>query len=195
MEADAGDALPYAAMVMGLGGGLALFLYGMRVMTRALSLAAGGGMKRLLAHATRNRFAAAGAGAVTTAVVQSSSVVTVLVVGFIGAGLLTAQRAVGVVIGANVGTTITAQIVAFKVTASALVLIAGGLGAPTTGGGGEHGELDLLRPAAVAGLAAGQREREAIDHRSAPPAATAAPATAASSAASPTAPPASTSSG
>lgn len=118
--------LPYAAMVMGLGGGLALFLHGMHLMTEALKLAAGDGMKRLLEKATRNRMSAAGAGALVTAIVQSSSVVTVLLVGFISAGLLSVPRAVGVIIGANVGTTITAQIIAFKVTAYALALIGGG---------------------------------------------------------------------
>ena len=117
------QALQYGAMAMGLGGGLALFLHGMHVMTEAISVAAGSGMSRLLGLATRNRFSAAGAGALVTAVLQSSSVVTVLVVGFTSAGLLTASKAVGVIIGANVGTTMTAQIIAFKVTTYSLALI------------------------------------------------------------------------
>jgi len=75
-------------MILGLGGGLALFLYGMREMTEALKVAAGDSMKRLLTRMTANRFIGAVAGMIITAVVQSSSVVTVMVVGFISAGSL-----------------------------------------------------------------------------------------------------------
>ena len=114
------------AILLGLAGGLALFLFGMEQMTDALKLVAGGGMKRLLARLTTNRFKAAFAGAFVTAVIQSSSVTTVLVVGFISAGLLSLSQSVGVIMGANVGTTVTAQIIAFKVTQYALVLVAVG---------------------------------------------------------------------
>jgi phosphate:Na+ symporter len=117
------DAWPIA---IGLAGGLALFLFGMEQMTDALKQVAGGGMKAALARLTTNRFSAAGAGALVTAVIQSSSVTTVLVVGFISAGLMTLTQSVGVIMGANVGTTVTAQIVAFKVTQYALVLVAAG---------------------------------------------------------------------
>ena len=109
-----------------LGGGLALFLYGMRLMSDALKTVAGAGMKNLLATLTRNRFSAALAGTAITAVIQSSSVTTVLVVGFISAGLLTTGQSVGVILGANVGTTITAQIIAFKIYKYGLVMIAVG---------------------------------------------------------------------
>jgi phosphate:Na+ symporter len=109
-----------------LGGGLALFLYGMRRMTESLKTVAGGNMKKLLARLTANRFSAALAGAVITAVIQSSSVTTVLVVGFISAGLLTLSQSIGVILGANVGTTVTAQIVAFAVYKYGLLLIAAG---------------------------------------------------------------------
>jgi phosphate:Na+ symporter len=118
--------LAIAPLVMGLLGGLAIFLFGMEQMTAALKAAAGGGMRTLLAGLTRNRFLALFTGAFVTAVIQSSSVTTVLVVGFISAGLMSLSQSVGVILGANVGTTVTAQIIAFKITKYALVLIAAG---------------------------------------------------------------------
>ena len=119
-------ALDLGALVTQLGGGLALFLFGMRQMTESLKTVAGSGMKNLLARLTRNRFSAAVAGTLITAVIQSSSVTTVLVVGFISAGLLTLSQSIGVILGANVGTTITAQIIAFKVYKYGLLMIAAG---------------------------------------------------------------------
>lgn len=110
----------------GLFGGLALFLFGMDVMTRALKAAAGDYMKDILSRLTRNRFVGVGMGAFVTALVQSSSVTTVLLVGFISAGLMSMTQSVSVIIGANIGTTITAQILAFKVTELALPMIAAG---------------------------------------------------------------------
>jgi phosphate:Na+ symporter len=110
----------------GLFGGLALFLFGMDVMTKALKSAAGDYMKDILGHLTRNRFVGVGVGAFVTAVIQSSSITTVILVGFISAGLLSMSQSVAVIIGANIGTTITAQILAFKVTKLALPIIAGG---------------------------------------------------------------------
>jgi len=121
-----GGDLQYGSLITGLGGGLALFLYGMRKMTEALKVVAGARMKTFLGRITTNRFTAALAGAGVTAVVQSSSITTVLVVGFITSGLLTLSQSIGVILGANVGTTITAQIIAFKVTKYALALIAAG---------------------------------------------------------------------
>ncbi len=118
--------LEYGPLITGLGGGLALFLYGMRKMTESLKVVAGARLKSMLARLTTNRFTGALAGAGVTAVIQSSSVTTVLVVGFITSGLLTLSQSVGIIIGANIGTTITAQIIAFKVTKYALILIAGG---------------------------------------------------------------------
>ena len=118
--------LQYGAILTGLGGGLALFLYGMRKMTDSLKVVAGGGMKKLLARLTTNRFTAALAGALVTAVIQSSSITTVLVVGFISAGLINFSQSLGIIMGANIGTTITAQIIAFKVTQYALLIIAVG---------------------------------------------------------------------
>ena len=128
MAADSGnspsDSLDAFTMVMGLLGGLALFLFGMEQMSDALKAVAGDQMKTLLAKLTTNPFFGALTGAFVTAVIQSSSVTTVLIVGFISAGLMTLSQGVGVIFGANVGTTITAQIVAFKITKYALLMIA-----------------------------------------------------------------------
>jgi phosphate:Na+ symporter len=111
-------------MAMGLFGGLALFLFGMEQMSDALKSALGEEMKTLLAKLTSNRFTGALTGAFVTAVVQSSSVTTVLVVGFVSAGMMSMSQSIGVIMGANVGTTVTAQIVAFKVEEAALWMIA-----------------------------------------------------------------------
>ena len=118
--------LEWGVILTQFGGGLALFLYGMRRMTESLKTVAGAGMKNLLARLTTNRFTAAFAGSVITAVIQSSSVTTVLIVGFISAGLLTLGQSIGVILGANVGTTVTAQIIAFQVYKYGLLMIATG---------------------------------------------------------------------
>ena len=115
-------------MGMKLFGGLALFLFGMDQMADALKAVAGDRMKNILARLTTNRFMGAATGALVTAVIQSSSVTTVLVVGFITAGLMSMSQSIGVIMGANIGTTITAQIVAFKVTKAALLMVAVGFG-------------------------------------------------------------------
>jgi phosphate:Na+ symporter len=112
----------------GLFGGLALFLFGMDIMAQALKSAAGDYIKDVLGALTRNRVVAVGTGAFVTAVVQSSSVTTVLLVGFISAGLMSMSQSVAVIMGANIGSTITAQILAFKVTKLALPIIAVGFG-------------------------------------------------------------------
>ncbi len=121
---EAPEQMNWLKMAMELFGGLALFLFGMEQMSDALKAAAGDQMKTLLAKLTKNRFSAALSGAFVTSVIQSSSVTTVLVVGFVSAGLMTLSQSIGVIMGANVGTTITAQIVAFKVEEAALVMIA-----------------------------------------------------------------------
>jgi phosphate:Na+ symporter len=118
------ESLQYGAMAVGLFGGLALFLFGMDQMTVALKEVAGNRMKALLARMTKNRFRALLAGAFVTAVIQSSSVTTVLTVGFVQSGLMSLQQAIGIVMGASIGTTVTAQIIAFKVTNLALAGIA-----------------------------------------------------------------------
>ncbi len=116
----------WGGMAMNLFGGLALFLFGMEQMADALKAVAGERMKIVLAKLTTNRFMGALTGAFVTAIIQSSSVTTVLVVGFISAGLMSMAQSIGVIMGANIGTTITAQIVAFKVTKAALLMIAVG---------------------------------------------------------------------
>lgn len=121
-----GDELNQAQMFVGLIGGLALFLFGMDILSRALKQVAGSSMRSLLARMTRDRFRGLIAGAAITALIQSSSVTTVLLVGFVSAGLMTTAQTVAVVMGANIGTTITAQILAFNVTALALPLLSTG---------------------------------------------------------------------
>lgn len=116
--------IDFMAMVVVLLGGLALFLLGMDTMTGALRMVAGPGLRNALRRLTGNRVAGALTGAGLTAVIQSSSITTVLTVGFVSAGLMTMQQSVAVILGANVGTTVTAQIVAFKVTDFALGMIA-----------------------------------------------------------------------
>ena len=111
-------------MTIELLGGLALFLFGIDQLTDSLKAVAGDRMKTILARLTSTRFSGALTGAFVTAVIQSSSVTTVLVVGFTTAGLMSFSQSIGVIMGANIGTTITAQIVAFKVTKAALGMIA-----------------------------------------------------------------------
>jgi phosphate:Na+ symporter len=118
-----GQDISWGFMAMKLFGGLALFLFGMEQMADGLKAVAGERMKLILAKLTTNRFMGAATGAFVTAVIQSSSVTTVLVVGFITAGLMSMSQSIGVIMGANIGTTITAQIVAFKVTKAALLMV------------------------------------------------------------------------
>lgn len=120
------SSLDVTAILFGTLGGLALFLYGMHKMSDGLQAVAGDSMKTLLSKLTTNRFTAAITGAVVTAVLQSSSITTVLVVGFVSAGLMTLAQTVGVIMGANVGTTVTAQMLAFNITDWAWAMI--GLG-------------------------------------------------------------------
>ncbi|MEP4766657.1 MAG: Na/Pi cotransporter family protein [Roseibium sp.] len=111
------------ALITGLFGGLALFLFGMDLMTAALKRAAGDRLKDLLGKVTSNRFLGAGMGAIVTGLVNSSSVTTVILVGFISAGLMSMAQSVSVIMGANIGSTVTAQILAFNVTQYALPMI------------------------------------------------------------------------
>ena len=120
------EAIDWFIVVTGLFGGLALFLYGMDRLTESLRMAAGRRVRSAISRMTRNRVLGAISGAGVTAVIQSSSVTTVLVVGFISSGLLDLGQGIGVILGANVGTTITAQIVAFEVSRYALLIVATG---------------------------------------------------------------------
>ncbi len=107
--------MTFAAIFLLLGG-LGMFLYGMKMMSDGLENAAGDRMRRVLEVLTNKRLAAVGVGAGVTAVIQSSSATTVMVVGFVNAGLMTLLQATGVIMGANIGTTITAQLIAFKLS-------------------------------------------------------------------------------
>ncbi len=102
-------------IVLGLLGGLALFLYGMQMMSAGLEAAAGDRMKSILERLTANRFLGVLVGAVITAVIQSSSATTVMVVGFVNSGMMTLRQAVWIIMGANIGTTITGQLIALDV--------------------------------------------------------------------------------
>jgi phosphate:Na+ symporter len=133
LSADAGSAsktgeINWFFLCIGLLGGLSLFLYGMERMSDALKNVAGEKMKDILAVLSNNRVMGLITGAIVTAVIQSSSVTTVMLVGFVSAGLMSLSQTVGVILGADIGTTITAQIVAFKVTKYALLLLAVGFG-------------------------------------------------------------------
>ena len=113
-------------IVIQLMGGLGLFIYGMKLMGDGLENAAGEGLKRILEKVTSNRLLGVGIGAIVTAVIQSSSATTVMVVGFVNAGLMSLAQAAGVIMGANIGTTITAQLVAFKLDEIAPLFIFAG---------------------------------------------------------------------
>jgi len=106
--------------LLGVAGGLGLFLFGMQYLSDALQRAAGAKFRELLERLTGTVPKGFVIGALVTALVQSSSATTVMVVGLVNAGLMTLMQAAGVIFGANVGTTITAQIVAFKLTDYAL---------------------------------------------------------------------------
>jgi len=103
-------------IVFGLLGGLAVFIYGMNLMSESLQKAAGEKMKSILALLTKNRIMGVIAGALVTAVLQSSSATTVMAIGFVSAGLMSLPQAISIIFGANIGTTMTAQIIAFKIT-------------------------------------------------------------------------------
>ena len=110
-------------LAIGLLGGLSLFLFGMEKMSDALKNVAGEKMKDILGLLSNNRIMGLITGAIVTAVIQSSSVTTVMLVGFVTANLMSLSQTIGVILGADIGTTITAQIVAFKVTKYALLLL------------------------------------------------------------------------
>lgn len=110
-------------LIFGIIGGLGLFIYGIRLMGEGLQKAAGDKMRRLLKALTTNPLMGATVGAGVTSLIQSSSATTVMTVGFVNAGLMSLKQAIGVMFGANIGTTITAQIIAFKLTDYALPIL------------------------------------------------------------------------
>jgi phosphate:Na+ symporter len=118
-------------VLTGLAGGLALFMLGLQQLTRALQNVASGRLRTLLLHLSRTPARGALSGAITTAVIQSSTATVVVIVGFVAAGAMALPQAVAVVLGANLGTTFTIQIIAFDVTRFALLMIAVGLAVST----------------------------------------------------------------
>ena len=115
-------------LIFGLIGGIGLFFIGMRFMSEGLQKAAGDRMRRILETLTNNRVVAVFVGIAVTSIIQSSSATTVMTVSFVNAGLMTLNQAIGVVLGANIGTTVTAQIIAFKIHHYALPAIGIGVG-------------------------------------------------------------------
>lgn len=115
------------SLIFGLVGGLGLFLYGMKILSEGLQKIAGDRLRRLLSTLTENRLLGVLSGAGITALIQSSTATTVMAVGFVNAGLMSLLQAIGVVIGANIGTTVTAQLIAFNVAKYALPSIGAGV--------------------------------------------------------------------
>ncbi len=113
-------------VIIGVIGGLAFFIFGMQLMAEGLQQIAGENMKKFLQYFSRNGLVAVLAGTVVTAVIQSSSATTVMVIGFINAGLLTLRQSIGIIFGANIGTTVTAQIISFNLSGLALPAVAVG---------------------------------------------------------------------
>ncbi|MFO7671041.1 MAG: Na/Pi cotransporter family protein, partial [Bacteroidales bacterium] len=111
-------------LIIGLFGGLGLFLFGMNTMSDGLQQSAGERMRSILEHVTRNRVVGVGIGTVVTAIIQSSSATSVMLVSFVNAGLIRFRQTIPVLLGAAIGTTITAQIIAFKITEYSLLLVA-----------------------------------------------------------------------
>ena len=111
-------------MIITLFGGLAMFIYGMNLMSDGLQKSAGDKMRRVLAMLTKNPVFGIMAGALVTAVLQSSSATTVMVIGFVSAGLMKLPQAISIIMGANIGTTITAQLIAFKIGDYAWLFVA-----------------------------------------------------------------------
>ena len=124
--ADTGNQIDWINLGMGLLGGLAIFLIGLEHLSAALQAAAGERLKMLLATFTQNQLKGAFTGALITALLNSSTVTTILVVGFVTAGVMSLTQSIGVIFGANVGSTITAQIIAFNVSQYALAMVAAG---------------------------------------------------------------------
>src|SRR6266540_3867026 len=112
--------------LLALFGGLALLLYGMQLTGEGLQRAAGGHLRHLLTSMTRNRLTAMGSGALVTALIQSSSATTLMLIGFVSAGLLSFRQSLGVILGADIGTTFTVQILAFKIQEFSLLLVGAG---------------------------------------------------------------------
>src|SRR6476661_8549466 len=114
--------------LLSLFGGLALLLYGMQLIGEGLQRSAGGHLRHLLTRMTRTRLAAVASGALVTAIIQSSSATTLMLIGFVSAGLLTFPQSLGMILGADIGTTVTVQLLAFRVQELSLLLVGVGFG-------------------------------------------------------------------
>jgi len=114
--------------LLALFGGLALLLYGMQLIGEGLQRAAGGHLRHLLTRMTRTRLAGVASGALVTAIIQSSSATTLMLIGFVSAGLLTFPQSLGMILGADIGTTVTVQLLAFRVQELSLLLVGVGFG-------------------------------------------------------------------
>ena len=110
-------------VLLALFGGMALLLYGIQLTGEGLQRAAGARLKNLLTGLARNRVTAVGSGAAVTAIIQSSSATTVMLIGFVSAGLMAFRQTLGVILGADIGTTFTVQLIAFRVTDYSLLLV------------------------------------------------------------------------
>ncbi len=115
-------------VVISFVGGIALLLYGIRLAGEGLQKAAGGRLRAILTSLTKNRYIGIGVGAAITAILQSSSAATVMLVGFVSSGLMTLNQTIGVILGADIGTTVTVQLLAFRVYDVAILFIAIGIG-------------------------------------------------------------------
>jgi len=116
-----------ASIILSMAGGLGLFLFGMRVMSDSIEKVAGARLRRILEFFTTNRFSGMIVGIVFTGIIQSSSACTAMVVSFVNAGLMNLYQAAGVIFGANIGTTVTSQLVSFNLSAYAPVILLAGV--------------------------------------------------------------------
>jgi len=124
---DSGENQMSASIILSMAGGLGLFLFGMRVMSDSIEKVAGAKLRRILEIFTTNRFTGMVVGVIFTAIIQSSSACTAMVVSFVNAGLMNLYQAAGVIFGANIGTTVTSQLVSFNLSAYAPVFLLAGV--------------------------------------------------------------------
>lgn len=117
------DRFPFADTTIALLGGIAVFLLGLDTLTRALQAQSGDGLKRLIGRLTTNRFTGLLTGAAATILLQSSTITTVIAIGLVSGGMLTFTQSLGIVLGANVGTTFTAQVIAFDTSLLGMAML------------------------------------------------------------------------
>src|SRR5262245_40337221 len=117
-------------VLLAMFGGTALLLYGIRLSGDSLQRAVGGRLRQLLTGLSRNRWVAVASGATVTAIIQSSAATTLMLIGFVSAGIMTFRQTLGIILGADIGTTFTVQLIAFRVTDYSPLLV--GLGFTTT---------------------------------------------------------------